>query len=181
MQVGSKKCIDFECHSLGPPLVLILPHFNGYQKSCGPVTESWGLAAHHSKGNKQATLVERKVYFRFSDWQGREGVCPKADSPPDNRGQELLQTGRGLLAKAAQSSQIVIFRLVLGGLTSITLAVLGTVNLQLQGQFLSVSLRPILGTEAACHGYSLVIVQLTSPAGGGFSICKTSQGYGSEY
>ena len=90
MQVGSKKCIDFECHSLGPPLILILPHVNGYQKSRGPVTESWGLAAHQSKANKQAILVERKVYFRFGDWWGREGVCPEADSPPDTRRQELL-------------------------------------------------------------------------------------------
>ena len=36
-----------------------------------------------------------------------------------------------------------------GGLTRVISIVLGTVNLQFQGRFVSISLRPILGTVAA--------------------------------
>ena len=43
-----------------------------------------------------------------------------------------------------ESALTVILKLVLSGLTSIILVVLGTVNLQFQGLFVSVSLRPIL-------------------------------------
>ena len=38
----------------------------------------------------------------------------------------------------------VILKLVIGGLTSIILIVLGTVNLQLQGQFVPIFLKPVL-------------------------------------
>ena len=43
-----------------------------------------------------------------------------------------------------ESALTVILKLVLSGLTSIILVVLGTVNHQFQGLFVSVSLRPIL-------------------------------------
>ena len=49
-----------------------------------------GLAAHHPKANKQATLVERKVCF-ISDAgnMGKGGrvvdICPKADSTAPNQ------------------------------------------------------------------------------------------------
>ena len=43
-----------------------------------------------------------------------------------------------------ESALTVILKLVLSGLTSIILVVLGTVNLQFQGLFVSVSLRPVL-------------------------------------
>ena len=49
-----------------------------------------GLAAHHPKANKQATLVERKVCF-ISDASnmGKEGrvvdICPTADSTAPNK------------------------------------------------------------------------------------------------
>ena len=43
----------------------------------------------------------------------------------------------------------VIFKLVIGGLTSIILVVLGTVNLQFQGCLVCISLRPVLITVAA--------------------------------
>ena len=48
-----------------------------------------------------------------------------------------------------QSSLIVILKLVISGLTSIILIVLGTVNHQFQGLFVSISLRPILKIVAA--------------------------------
>ena len=48
-----------------------------------------------------------------------------------------------------QSALTVIFKLVIDGLTIIIIVVLGTVNLHFQSQFAFISLRPILGTEAA--------------------------------
>ena len=49
-----------------------------------------------------------------------------------------------------KSSLTIVFILVISGLTSVVLVVLGTVNLQVQGLFISVSLRPILKIVAAC-------------------------------
>ena len=84
----------------------------------------------------------------------------------------------GLHAERAQSSLTVIFKLVTSGLTSIILIVLGTVNLQFQGSFVSISLRSILRIVAA-HGYSLLIM-LTSPPGV-LVFIRLLTGYGSEY
>ena len=53
----------------------------------------------------------------------------------------------GLHAETAQSALTVIFRLIIGGLTSLILIV--QLILQFQGQFVSMSLRPVLGTVAA--------------------------------
>ena len=39
---------------------------------------------------------------------------------------------------------------VIGGLTSVILIALSTVNFQFQGLFVSISLRPVLGIVAAC-------------------------------
>ena len=47
-------------------------------------------------------------------------------------------------AETEQSSLTVIFRLVLGGLTSIILVVLGTLNLLFRGPFVLFSLWPVL-------------------------------------
>ena len=47
-----------------------------------------------------------------------------------------------------QSAPTVVFRLVTGGLTSIILIVLGTVNLQFQGPFFPMSLRSVLRISA---------------------------------
>ena len=43
---------------------------------------------------------------------------------------------------------IVVFKLVISGLTSVILIVLGTVNLQFQGPFVPISLWPVLGIVA---------------------------------
>ena len=66
-------------------------------------------------------------------------------------------------------------KLVTGGPTSVTLIVLGTVNLQFQGRFVSVSLRPVLAVVAAY----VVATAWSSrssllPPGGGFIIYKTA-------
>ena len=55
-----------------------------------------------------------------------------------------MEGGRGLRAETAQSVLTVIFKLVIGGLISIILIVLGTVNLQFQGPFVPICLRLIL-------------------------------------
>ena len=87
---------------------------------------------------------------------------------------------KGLHAEATQLSLVVIFRLVVSGLTSIILVVLGTVNLQFQGPFVPVSLRPVLGIVAAHVLGSLVFKQLTSPPGALVSLRQLTE-YGSEY
>ena len=68
------------------------------------------------------------------------------------------------MAKTAQSSLIVIFQLVIRGLTSL-IFVFGTVSLQFQ-----VYLFPFLAANAqncgsSSPGHSLVNMQLTSPSG----------------
>ena len=62
--------------------------------------------------------------------------------------------GGGYVQKQ-QSVLTVIFKLVIRGLISIILIVLGTVHLQFQGHFGPTSSRPVLGTVAA---YVMAIV-----------------------
>ena len=58
-------------------------------------------------------------------------ICPEADSPHwQPVGKSFYREQEGAPCKTAQSALTVIFRLVIGGLTSITLTVLGTLNLQ---------------------------------------------------
>ena len=92
--------------------------------------------------------MERKVCFiPETSNQGRKQTTVQGPAPPTISGQELLW--EGLHTEAAQSALTVIFKLVIGGLTSIILMVIGMVNLQFQGQFVSISLRPIPGIVAA--------------------------------
>ena len=88
--------------------------------------------------------------------------CPKADSPhpPDNQGaRAFIGGGEG----TARSALTVILKLVIGGLTSVILTVLGTVSLQFQGRFVPISLGQFSELwQLICHGYSLVIMELTS-------------------
>ena len=66
--------------------------------------------------------------------------------PLKSRGESFYrQLGvMGLHAEIAPSSLTVIFRLVISGLTSIILVVLGTINLQFQGPFVPISFCPTL-------------------------------------
>ena len=87
-------------------------------------------------------------------------ICSKADSPNPQQaeGESFYRQSvcvGGLHAEMAQSTLTLIFTLVSSGLASIILIVLGTVNLQFQGQVVSNSLRPVLGTVAA---YVMAIV-----------------------
>ena len=69
---------------------------------------------------------------------------------------------RQLYLEIAQSVLTVIFKLVIGGLTSAILIVLGTVNLQFQGPSVAISLRPVLEIVAA---YVVNAVMFSSGAG----------------
>ena len=83
--------------------------------------------------------------------------------------------GRGLPAETAQSALTVTLKLVMGGLTSVTLIVLGTVSLQFQDGFVPISLRPVLRIVAAyvmAKAWSSCSSLL--PPGGGFSVSKTA-------
>ena len=106
------------------------------------------------KTDKQARLVERKVCSTYDSGNCRWGgvdICPNAGSPPPlaTSGARGFLNRRGLCAETAQSPLTVILKLVTSGLISIIFIVLGTVNLQLQGLLVPMSLRPVLGIMAA--------------------------------
>ena len=61
----------------------------------------------------------------------------------------FIDRWRGLHAETAQSALTVIYKLVVGGLTSVILIVSGTVNLQSLGPSVPISLRPGLGIVVA--------------------------------
>ena len=80
-------------------------------------------------------------------------ASPKAHSPPptpSNQGaRAFIDGGREVRAETARSALTVIWKLGTGDLTSVILNVLGTVNLQFQGQFVPIFLRPVLRIPAA--------------------------------
>ena len=84
---------------------------------------------------------------------GEVDVCPKSNPLPHIPGNQWGRSfsrqkdGGGYMQKP-QSALIVIFKLVISGLTSIIFTVLGTVNLHLRGPFVLISLWPILGIVA---------------------------------
>ena len=59
------------------------------------------------------------------------GSCPKVSSPHPNKpwARAFIDRGRGLHPETAQSAQVLILKLVIGGLTDVILIVLSTVNL----------------------------------------------------
>ena len=77
------------------------------------------------KANKQARLVEKKVCFILDvgNWWRKAAICTKARAFID-------RSGGGTCRNTVQSATTVILKLVIGGLTSVILVVLGTVNLQ---------------------------------------------------
>ena len=106
--------------------------------------------------------MERKICFILD--AGNQGMgelgghLSKARlSPnPDNQGtRTFIDRGRGSQVEATQSALAVIWKFIFSGLTSIILIVLNTVNLQFQGWFVPISLRPVLRIVVA-QGYSLV-------------------------
>ena len=96
-----------------------------------------GPAAHLSKANRQSKLVERKVCFisDASRWCREEGGhLSKGWFPPSGShwGKSFYRQTEGTYAETVQSVLTVIFKLIICGLTSMILVVLGTVNLQFQ-------------------------------------------------
>ena len=95
--------------------------------------------------------MESKVCF-ISDagnWGGRVvDICPKAKQGV-RAFIDRVGGGGQLHPEKAQSSLTVIFKFVITSLSSSTSIVLGAVNLQLQGLFVPISLRPVLGIVAA--------------------------------
>ena len=83
------------------------------------------------------------------------------------------------MRKQCRQLQTVIWKLVIGGLTSVILVILGTVNLQFQGLFVPISLRPVLRIVAA-HVLGSVWSHVVN-----FTCCSVSvrqlTGCGSEY
>ena len=128
--------------------------------------------------------MERKVCFVLdasNRWGVEGGRAPvqrptPPPRPPTTRGQELLSTeGGGYMQKQHRQLWQASWNWSCGGLTSVILIVLGTVSLQFWGQFVSISLKQILGIVAA-YVMPTVWSSCSSllPPDGGFSICKTA-------
>ena len=81
------------------------------------------------------------------DWTSVKKLTPTPN--PGSQWGKSFNRQEGPHAETAQSALTVIFKLVIGGLTSIILIVLGTVNLQFQGPLVPISLSPVLRTVAA--------------------------------
>ena len=88
------------------------------------------------------------LYFRCQQLVGRVDLCPRADSThfllATSGARAFIDRKMGIDVGTAQSTLTVIFKLIISGLTSVILIVLGTVNLQFQGPFVPISLRPVL-------------------------------------
>ena len=96
------------------------------------------------------------LYFGCGQLAGRADACPEADFSPLTIGDKcFIDTKSGLHVETAQSALIVILKLVISGLTSIILIVFDIVNLQFQGQFVSISLKLVLTIVA---GYVMATV-----------------------
>ena len=103
------------------------------------------------------------------------GVWRRTPVQRTTRGESFYRCREGLHAETAQAALAVVLKLVIGGLTSVILIGLSTVNFQFQGRFVLISLRLILGIVAA-HVTATVWSSCSSllPPGEGFSIYKTA-------
>ena len=119
----------------------------------------WGPADCYSKANKKARLVERKVCFTLvaGSWWGREDTCPKAHllDTQNQWARVFIGWGRGWHAETAQSALADILKLVVWWSDHPHLDSFRYRNLQFQGLFVPISLRPVLGVVAA---YVMTIV-----------------------
>ena len=112
-----------------------------------------------SKANKQARLVGRKVSFisGAGNWDAvaakgghmSKGQLPSATGNKWDKSFHRQKWWWGVGGEAATCRNstlalLIIFRLVIGGVTSIILIVLGVVNFQFQSPFASIFLRTVL-------------------------------------
>ena len=91
------------------------------------------------------------LYFRCHQLGevGWTSVQRPTPGPATSEARAFTDKRRGLQAETAPLALTVIFKLIIGGLTSIILIVLDTVNLQFQGPFVPISLRLVLRIVAA--------------------------------
>ena len=119
------------------------------------VTERMCVVSSCSLFKSQVGGKESLLYFRFQQLEGRvQTSVQRLTTPPLPTQARWARTfidrsGGWLHAETTLSSLIVIFKLTISGLASIIMFVLGTVNLQSQGPFFPVSLRPVLRIVAA--------------------------------
>ena len=116
------------------------------QKCWTDCYKKWGSAACHSKAKKRPDWW-KEVCFILDASNLRVRVLSVQRLTPTTNNQwvrAIVDRRRRLHAKTTQSALTVIFKLVISGLISVMLVVLGTVNLLLQDQFVSISLRPVL-------------------------------------
>ena len=117
------------------------------------VTESrvWVLTA-RKPVKKQEWWKEKFAFFQTTRVVvGEEThVCPKADSayPQQSGDKSFYRQREGATGRNSTVSPITL-KLVIGSLTRVILIILSTINLQLQGQFVSIFLPLILGIVAA--------------------------------
>ena len=90
--------------------------------------------------------------------EGGQTYVQRPTAPLTIRVRAFIHRVGGLQAETAQSSPTVIFKLLISGLSSIDLIVLGTVNLQFQGPFVPISFQSInsLNCGSSCPGCSPV-------------------------
>ena len=120
---------------------------SGYQK--------WGPAACGLKAKKRGKVGGKKSLLYFGYWQpGEDGLLSTGCLPPHPL--IAYQWARALYrqrerAMCRNSNQLCqsSWNWSCGGLISVILIVLSTVNLQFQSRFVSISLRPVLGIVAA--------------------------------
>ena len=110
-----------------------------------------GPPAHSSKANQQARWEGKFAFFQMLETSRQGGRLPKGRLPaPDKQWvRAITDVERGLPSETVQSALTVILKLMVSSLTSSILIALSTVKLQFQGQFVSLSLRPVLGIVAA--------------------------------
>lgn len=104
----------------------------------------------HSKANGEVRVEERNVssILDAGHWWVGQGTPVQRPSPllqpVGNWARASVGRWRELWTSTVQSALTVISKLVLSGLTSVTVIVLSTINLQYQGQFVPNFLRQIL-------------------------------------
>ena len=129
-----------------------------------------------------------KGKFTLFGGAGKADASPKVDYPPPtipwpSGGNSFYRLGGGATSRTTQSDLTVILKLVIGGLTSIVPAS----SWLFQGYSLSSTSGSVCShfleanswnCGSLCHGYSPVIMQLTSPTWWGI---RQLTGYGSGY
>ena len=120
-----------------------------YQKSvCGV----WLLAAEKPITRPGWWKGKFALFQMPATWGEGGSICPKANSPyptPADRQQIRDRVGEGITCRKRTVISNSRLQLIMHCLTSITLVVSGTVNLQFRGALVPVSLLSILGIVAA--------------------------------